>query len=300
MMQVAITGSSGLIGTALTRSLRQDGHEVLRLVRRPAASDDEAWWDPTSGGIDSGALEGLDAVIHLAGENLSGGLWTKRRITRIRDSRLLGTALVARALAGLHQPPRVFLSSSAVGYYGDRAGEALHEGSGRGSGFLADLCQEWEAATLPAAQASIRVVTIRQGIVFGGGDRVLGRMRLPFSLGLGATLGDGRQWMGWIALEDSISAARFLLEDDSLQGPVNVVSPEPVTNAELTKTLAHVLGRPAVLRIPAFVLRLALGRMADEALLASARVEPRRLLEAGFQFACPGLEQALGHALGKP
>jgi uncharacterized protein (TIGR01777 family) len=299
-LRVAVTGSTGLIGTPLVRALRADGHTVLRLVRsRPVSGGDEVYWNPALGEIDTAALEGVDAVVHLAGENVGQPPWTEERKRRIRDSRVQGTTLIARTLAGLSPRPQVLVSASATGWYGDRGDEVLTEASAPGTGFLAEVCQAWETSADAARDAGIRVVHPRIGLVLTKDGGVLERLLTPFKLGVGGKLGSGRQWMSWVALHDVLEAIRFALGADSLSGPANLTSPAPVTNEEFTRTLGHVLGRPTVLGVPEFALKLALGQMADEALLASQRAVPDGLREAGFVFQYPDLEGALRVALGK-
>ena len=298
-MRVAITGSSGLVGTALVESLSAAGHEVTRVVRRPprAASIPHILWDPAEGRIDAAGLEAHDAVVHLAGESIAG-LWTRRKRRAIRESRVHGTRLLAETLAKLDDPPTVFLSASAVGIYGDRPGDApIDESAEPGRGFLAETGVAWEAATRPAAEAGIRVATMRFGLILAREGGLLRAMLPLFRLGLGARLGHGRQWMPWIALDDAVGSALHILADDSLAGPVNVVAPEAVTNAEFTRELARTLHRPARLRVPAFAARLVLRDQADEMLLGGARVEPRRLLDTGYVFRHPRLADALAAIL---
>lgn len=298
--RVAVTGSTGLIGTALVRALRDDGHLVLRLVRtRPVPGADEVYWSPSLGEVDAAGLEGADAVVHLAGENVGTPPWTEERKRRILDSRVQGTSLLARTLAGLAAKPRVLVSASATGYYGDRGDEVLDESAPSGEGFLAEVCRTWEAAADPAREAGIRVVHPRIGVVLSGGGGALEKMLAPFRLGVGGKMGSGRQWMSWVALHDVVEAIRFAVGADGLSGPANVTSPVPVTNEEFTRTLGRVLGRPTLFGVPKFALRLALGQMADEALLASQRAVPRKLREAGFTFRYPDLEGALRAALGR-
>lgn len=298
--RVAVTGSTGLIGTALVRALRADGHRVLRLVRsRPAPGSDEVYWSPAAGEIDAAALEGTDAVVHLAGENLGQPPWTAERKRRILDSRVQGTTLLARTLAGLGSPPRVLVSVSAVGIYGDRGDEVLDESSAPGSGFLAEVCREWEASAEPARAAGIRVVHPRMGVVLSAEGGMLAKVVTPFRLGVGGKMGSGRQWMSWVALPDVVEGIRFAARAETLSGPVNLTSPDPVTNEELTRTLGRVLGRPTFFGLPAFALKLALGQLADETLLVSQRVVPGRLRAEGFVFRYPGLEEALRLALGR-
>jgi len=292
-MRVLLSGASGLIGSALARRLAVSS-EVVRLVRRdPLSAAKEIRWDPAAGRIEPKQLEGFDAVVHLAGENIGAGRWTAAKKASIRASRVEGTLLLAKTLARLNQPPKVLVSASAVGYYGDRGEEKLDESSGPGTGFLAEVCRAWEEAAMTAAEAGIRVVLARFGVVLSSEGGALARLLPLFRFGLGGRLGSGRQYMSWIALEDAVGAIAFALENDSLRGPVNVSSPQPVTNREFTQTLGRVLRRPTLLHAPSIALRAVLGEMADEMLLASVRVYPRRLLEAGFSFSKPDLEAAL-------
>jgi uncharacterized protein (TIGR01777 family) len=299
-MKVLVSGSRGLIGSALIPFLTARSHTVTRLVRGPAQpGGTEIPWGPTEGKLDPGMLETHDAVVHLAGENLAAGRWTPKRKARFFDSRVKGTRLLAETLAGLAQPPKVMVSASAIGYYGDRDDEVLTEESSLGRGFLADLCREWEAASAPAAEKGIRVVRLRFAIVLSAAGGVLKKMLLPFRFGLGGRLGSGRQYMSWIALDDVLAIILCALTDDSLAGPVNAVAPNVVTNREFTRTLGRVLMRPAIFPVPAFALRTVFGDMADETLLASNRVQPAKLLAHGFAFQYPELEGALRHVLGK-
>ena len=298
--RVLVTGASGLIASALAPALASWGWTVLRLGRRgrrngPGAPD--LIWDPAAGSFPRAALEGLDAALHLAGANLAGGRWTTARKALLLSSRVQGTRLLAETLASLDRPPRVLVSASGIGVYGDRGDETLTEASAPGAGFLGGLAQVWERSTEPAARRGIRVVIMRQGIVLTPRAGALARMLPPFRLGLGGQFGAGRQWMSWIALDDLLAAYRHALGDGSLSGPVNAVAPEPVTNREFTRTLARVLRRAAPFPVPAWALRLGLGEMAVEALLASQRALPGRLLERGFTFRFPSLEPALRHLL---
>ena len=303
-MKVIVTGSTGLVGRALVRSLLADGHGVTRLVRGDsqgfrAPGTAAVHWDPERGEIDASALEGHDAAVHLAGENVAAGRWDDEKKRRIRESRVKGTSLLAGALAGLSAKPRVLVSASATGFYGDRGAEILREESASGGDFLSEVCREWEKATLPASQAGMRVVHLRIGVVLSGEGGALQKMLTPFKLGVGGKVGSGSQYMNWITLEDLIAVIRRALEDESLRGPVNAVAPQQVTNAEFTKALGRVLGRPTIFTMPAFAARLAFGEMADALLMASTRVEPARLKEAGFEFKHPEIEGALRSALGK-
>jgi uncharacterized protein len=297
-MIIAVTGSTGLVGTALVETLEAEGSLVRRLVRRPVRDGQhEIHWNPAAGTIDAAALSGVDAVVHLAGENLSAKRWTESFKTEIRDSRVRSTQLLCDALASLSNKPGVLLSASAVGYYGDRGDEIADESSSPGSGFLADVCCEWEAATRSARDAGIRVVNLRFGVVLSTQGGALAQMLTPFRLGAGGAIGSGRQYLSWIEIDDLVSAIVFVLRTAALAGPVNAVAPQPVTNREFTKTLGRVLGRPTVLPMPAFAARLAFGEMADEMLLSSIRVDPRALLAAGFKFKFPDLESALRRLL---
>jgi len=293
---VAIGGASGLIGSALVPLLEAAGWRVSRLVRRPAREEAEIAWDPSAGRIDRGRLAGVDAVINLAGESIAG-IWTAERKRRIRDSRVRATRLIAETLAA-QRGSRVLVNASAVGYYGDCSDRVVDESAGPGAGFLAETCVAWEAATAAASAAGHRVVRARIGVVLTPAGGALRRMLLPFRLGLGGVVGDGRQYTSWISSADLVRALVALLEDGSISGPVNVVAPEPVTNAELTRALGRVLRLPTVLPLPAFAVRLALGEMGRELLLSSTRAVPARLVEAGFRFDHPVVDAVLREALG--
>src|SRR5271165_554530 len=297
-MRVLIRGASGLIGQALTRALTARGHEPVALVRR-APREGEVQWSPGEP-LDPEKLAGCDAVVHLAGKNIAG-YWTEKFKQEVRDSRVRGTQTLANAAAGSYRQsgqPRVFLSASAIGYYGDRGDELLTEESGPGQGFLAELAQQWEAATGPARDAGIRVVNLRIGVVLARGGGALQPMLLPFRLGLGGRIGSGKQYWSWISLEDVVGAILFALQNESLSGPVSVVSPEPARNEEFVRALGEQLNRPTIFPLPAFVVRTLLGEMGDAALLGSARVEPAKLKAAGYQFRYPRLKDALRAALG--
>jgi len=286
-MKVAITGASGFLGSALTRSLEQDGHQVVRLVRREPRGPAETRWDPYGGNSQPGlaaALDGTDAVVHLAGAGIGDKRWTEDYKREIHDSRSLGTRALAETLAGLDTPPKVLVSGSAIGFYGDTGERTVTEEVPAGAGFLAGLVRDWEAAAQPAADAGIRVAHPRTGLVLSPDGGLLGKLLPMFRLGLGAKLGSGRQWMSWITLDDHIAALRFLIESAEMSGPVNLTAPEPVRNTDFTKALGTAVHRPAVLPAPAFALRLALGGFADESALVSQRVLPARLTEAGFGF----------------
>lgn len=297
-MEVAITGASGLIGSALAASLREDGHRVRRLVRSPSDEPDTIDWRPDEGSIDAGSLEGLDALVHLAGVGVGERRWSPEQKRAIRDSRIKGTTLLAETLARLDHPPKVFVSASGTHAYGDAGDTPVTEKSPPGGGFLAELVRDWEGATEPAADAGVRTVYLRSGVVLSGRGGALPRLVRLFRWGLGGRMGSGRQWMSWIALADEVAAIRFLIEDDQLSGPVNLTSPQPTTNAAFTRTLGRLLHRPTFLAVPRFGPRLVLGReMADEILFMSQRVEPAALKAAGFRFQHPELEGALRAAL---
>jgi uncharacterized protein len=298
-MNVAVTGSRGLVGSALIPFLTTGGHRVTRLVRGTAAGPDETVWDPLRGPLDAARLDGADAVVHLAGENIAAGRWTPARKAEIRRSRVDGTRSLCEALARVPRPPKVLVSASAIGLYGDRGPEILTEQSAPGTGFLTDVCREWEAATERASGAGVRVVNLRFGMVLSPRGGALQKLLLPFRLGMGGRIGDGRQFTSWIALDDAVGVVHHALCEESIRGPVNAVAPGPVTNAEFARTLARVLRRPTLLPVPAFAARLAFGEMADALLLASARVLPVRLQESGYRFRFPDLEAALRHLLGQ-
>jgi uncharacterized protein len=280
--RILVSGVSGPIGAALLPSLRSNGCSVVRLVRGTATGEDQIAWDP-SVPIAPHTVSGFDAVIHLAGESIFGR-WTAGKKSKIRDSRVVGTFHLASALAQAEDKPRVFVCGSAIGYYGNRGDELLREESAPGTGFLAEVCQDWEEATTPAVQADIRTVHIRTGIVLSRKGGALGAMLTPFKLGLGGRTGNGQQWMSWIDVRDMVGAIHHILKNDLLQGPVNLVAPKPARNAEFVKTLASVLSRPAILPLPAFAVKLALGEMGEELLLGSQKVEASRLISSGYPF----------------
>ena len=299
-MDVAITGASGLIGRSLAARLAQDGHRVVRVVRPQtgAIGGDTVPWDPATGTIETGGLEGLDAVVHLAGAGIGDTRWTAARKEEILRSRTEGTTLLASALTRLRHPPSVFVCGSATGFYGDGGDRELTEQAPGGEGFRADVCRAWEAAARPAVDAGIRTVFLRTANVLSTDGGLLPFLLTPFKLGLGARFGDGRQWFPWITLNDEVAAIRFAIEDDRLHGPLNVAAPGVVTNATFVKTLARVLHRPAPWWAPGSVLGVIAGKeRAEEALLSSAKVVPARLLEAGFGFEDPELEPALRRIL---
>jgi hypothetical protein len=292
-LRVAITGASGLIGRQLAAFLTTGGHEVLRFARGRTARVGEIAWNPASGRIDHEALEGLDAVVHLAGENIAGGRWTEERKAKILASRIKGTTLLAEALSVLRNPPRVFLCASAVGYYGDCGDERVDEDATPGAGFLAKVARAWEAATEPAEAAGIRTLKLRFGVILTSRGGALAKMLLPFKLGLGGPIGDGRQGFSWIGLDDAIYAIHHLIGNDALRGPVNVVAPEPVPQREFARALGRVVHRPAVIPLPESVVRVLFGRMGEEALLSGQFVLPLALRRSGFRWSVPRLDEAL-------
>ena len=284
MSRIAVTGATGLIGRALTSSLAGDGHRVVRVVRdRAVAGSEDVVWDPEAGTIDAARLEGVDAVVHLAGEPIGASRWTDEQRRRIHDSRQRGTDLLARTLAGLERRPEVLVSSSAVGIYGDRGDEELTEDSSDGDDFLARVCRAWEDAADPAREAGIRVVHPRTGVVIAKDGPLIDKVELPFRLGVGGRVGSGRQYVPWISLIDEVAALRFLI-DRPLEGPVNLTGPNPATNREMTEALGTVLRRPTLLPIPALAIRLLYGEMGETLATISQRVVPKRLLDAGFSF----------------
>jgi uncharacterized protein (TIGR01777 family) len=294
-MHIAVTGASGLVGTALVPMLTMGGDQVTRLVRRQAGAG-EAPWDP-AGTFDATPLAGIDAVVHLAGENIAAARWSTKVKGRIRTSRVQGTHVLCKALAQMPTPPKMLIAASAIGFYGDRGDETLTEASAVGTGFLAEVVRDWEAAAQPARDAGIRVVNLRIGVILSPKGGALAKMLLPFKLGAGGRVGSGQQYWSWISIDDVAGTIQHALKADSLSGPVNAVAPNPVTNAEFTKTLGRVLNRPTIVPMPAFAARLALGEMADELLLSSTRVMPDMLNRSGYDFRQPTLEPALRHLL---
>lgn len=292
-MKVVVSGASGLIGTALVRSLRADGHDVTRLVRRTPTAGDEAQWDPSAGQLDAAVIDGADAVIHLAGAGVADHRWTDDYQQTILRSRVDGTTTIASAVAEATTPPRVLACASAVGYYGDRGDELLDETSSRGAGFLAGVVEQWEAAANPARAAGVRVVHLRSGLVLSPEGGVLGTTLPLFKLGLGGKLGSGRQWMPWIALPDEVAAIRFLIERDDCAGVYNLAAPEPVRNVDYTKAIGRALHRPTLATVPRLALVAALGDFAREGALVSQRAVPARLLDAGFDFRYDDVDAAL-------
>jgi uncharacterized protein (TIGR01777 family) len=296
-MNILISGSSGLIGQALIPVLTSGGHTVASLVRfTPQAGAPLVYWNPAEGDIDSSKLEGFDAVIHLAGESVSGR-WTPAKKQAIRESRMQGTRVLSEALAKASERPRVLVSASASGYYGDRGDVVLKEDSSPGTSFLSQVCQEWEVATKPAAEAGIRVVNLRIGLVLSRAGGGLAKMLPAFTMGVGGKIGSGKQYVSWIDIDDLVRIFLFAATTDTLSGAANAAAPHPVTNSEFTKTLGRVLGRPTLVPMPAFAVRLVFGEMGEELLLASDRMEPARLLGAGYEFRFPQLEGALRHLL---
>ncbi|MFB7178281.1 TIGR01777 family oxidoreductase [Streptomyces sp. NPDC056257] len=295
-MRIAVTGATGLIGSALVRSLRADGHEVVRFVRRDPTGGDEARWDPARGYVDPAGLAGCGAVVHLAGAGIGDHRWTAAYKKEIRDSRVLGTAAIARAVAALDEPPAVLVSGSAVGYYGDTGDRAVDEDAPAGQGFLPSVCVEWEAAAAPARKAGIRTAYARTGLVVAGEGGAWGRMFPLFRAGLGGRLGNGRQYWSFISLRDEVAALRHIIDTPGLEGPVNLTAPEPLTNRQVTAAMGRVLHRPALLPVPAPALRIVLGELSAD-VLGSQRARPARLLESGFVFRDPGIEQAIRAAL---
>jgi len=294
--KVLLSGASGMLGSAIGRALHGQGASLLQLVRRLPAGPEELGWDPIEGELEVGRIEGIDAAVHLSGASVAAKRWSRRYKREMLESRVGSTEVLCRTLAKLVQPPRVLVTASAVGYYGDRGDEILDEDAAAGQGYLAELCREWEAATRPAEDAGIRVVHLRFGMVIGQGG-AMARLAPLFRLGLGGRLGSGRQWVSWVSEADAVKAALFALADSDLAGALNVTAPSPVTNAEFTRELGRAVHRPALLPAPAFALRLAVGEMADEALLASTRAVPRRLTQAGFAFSHSTLAQAFAAAL---
>ena len=295
-MKVLITGSSGMIGAALAESLVANGHEVIRL-RRQKLTDDSPMWDPENGVIDLADVRDINAVVHLAGENVAKGRWDSQKKGRILHSRVMGTKLLADYFSAADYKPNIFVSASAIGVYGNRGDELVDETSEPGSGFMADVCKQWEAATASASDAGIRVAHARIGVVLSTRGGALKTMLLPFKLGLGGVFGTGKQFMSWVSLDDVVGMIQFLIAHNSLQGPVNLVAPNAVSNREFTKTLGRALHRPTIFSLPAFVARMAFGEMADELLLASTRVLPKKLIDSGYQFLNPELEEAFEQML---
>jgi uncharacterized protein len=295
---IVVTGATGLVGAPLVAALESAGATIIRGVRRPVRdATREMRWDAERGEIDAAKLEGAMAVVHLAGENIAGRRWTDQFKRELRDSRVKGTRLIAEAIARSSNRPQAFICASAIGYYGNRGNEVMTEASTPGNDFLADLCRDWEAVSQQARDAGVRVANARIGVVLSTKGGALKKMLTPFKLGLGGKIGDGRQYMSWVALDDVVAALKFLVATPTISGPVNLTAPNPATNAEFTKTLGRVLSRPTIFPMPAFAARLAFGEMADALLLSSTRVAPAVLEAAGFRFQYPLLEPALRHLL---
>lgn len=296
-MKILVSGSHGLVGKALIASLTSDGHEIARLVRRTPSHAGEVEWHPNDQKLAAASLEGIDAAVHLAGESIASGRWNDEKKRAIRESRARGTALLSNALARLSRPPVVFICASAIGYYGNRGDELLTESSAAGDDFLANVCVDWENATQPAIEKGIRTVNTRFGIILDAKGGALAKMLTPFRMGIGGRIGNGKQWMSWIAIDDVVNGLKFSIQDGSVSGPVNFVAPNPVTNAEFTKTLGRVLSKPTLFPVPKFGVRLAFGEMGESLLLSGQRVKPAVLEKRGFKFAWPSLESALRHIL---
>mgnify|MGYP001119052577 FL=1 len=296
-MKVVIAGATGLVGSELTNQLIQEGHQVKKLVRREARTPNEIAWNPEQQRLSVADLEGTDVVINLAGENISEGRWTAAKKKSIIESRLLSTSTLTNAVLTMQHPPSTFINASAVGFYGNRSDELLTEKSANGEGFLAHVCKEWEKAAEPLTHKKVRLVYSRFGVILSPHGGALKKMLTPFKLGLGGVIGSGKQCMSWIALEDVVGSLIHLMLDKSIHGPVNIVSSQPVTNAEFTKTLGTVLSRPTIFSVPTSVARFVFGEMADELLLSSLRVSNQKLLESGYSFKQPNLEQYLRNAL---
>jgi uncharacterized protein (TIGR01777 family) len=292
-MKILVSGGTGLVGRALVNALVKEKNEVVLLTRSASVSTPKILWDPQREQVDASRLEGFDAVVHLAGENIASHRWTPAVKGRIMESRSQGTAFLAKTLTGLAHPPKVLISASAIGIYGDRGEERLTDESPAGTGFLAEVCRVWESASAPVSAKGIRVAHLRLGVVLSPEGGALKKMILPFQLGLGGKIGSGQQWWSWVSLRDVVGAIQHVLQTDTLSGPVNVTAPSPVTNQEFTQTLGRVLRRPTLFPLPAFMAKLVLGEMANPLLLASARVEPKKLLESGYVFRHPTLVNAL-------
>ena len=299
-MKILVTGASGLVGSALLPMLQTGGHTVVRLTRKKANTrEQEVIWDPDSGKLDSQGLEGIDAVVHLAGEGIADRRWSTAQKERIRKSRQVGTRVLAEAIAGMKMPPKVFVCASAIGYYGDRGDETLTEESAPGQGFLPEVCVGWEQACQPVRDKGVRTANIRIGVVLTPQGGALQKMMLPFKMGVGGVIGSGKQYWSWIALDDLVGVIHHALTHDDVSGPVNATTPHPCTNREFTKTLGKVLSRPTIFPLPAFMAKVVVGEMANDLLLASAKVMPKKLEATGYQFRFPELEPAFRHLLGR-
>ena len=299
-MKILVTGATGLVGSELVPFLTQQGHEVNRLTHSKPKEANDIVWDPARNQLPKARIEGTDAIVHLAGENIAGKRWNEKVKEELRRSRLDGTKLLCETIAQMQSPPKSLICASAIGFYGNRGSELLNETSAAGTGFLADLCKDWEAACEPARQKGIRVVNIRIGVVLTPKGGALAKMIPPFKMGVGGIMGSGNQYWSWISIDDVVGVINHCLTHEKISGPVNTTTPRPVTNYEFTKALGAVLGRPTILPMPAFAARLALGEMADALLLSSARVMPNRLSETGYQFHHPALEPALQSLLQTP
>ncbi len=296
-MRILVSGSHGLVGKALISALSRDGNEIVSLVRKTSTGKGEIEWHPNKGTLDPKQLEGFDAVVHLAGESIASGRWTDEKKQRIRESRVQGTTLLSKALSSLSRPPATFVAASAIGYYGNRGDELLSEASLPGNDFLSEVCVAWEKSTGPAETKGIRTVHTRFGVILAVNGGALEKMLTPFRLGVGGKVGDGKQWMSWIAIDDVVGGLQFVLNNQDIHGPVNFTAPNPVKNEDFTDALGKTLSRPTIFPVPAFAARLAFGEMADALLLSSARVEPAKLREAGYQFKYSELKPALLHIL---
>lgn len=294
--RIAVTGASGLIGSALVRSLTADGHEVVRLVRRATRGADEVCWDPEGEYVDAAALDGCDAVVNLAGAGVGDHRWTDAYKKTVRDSRVLGTAALAEAVAALDRPPRVWVNGSAIGFYGETGDRAVDEDAPPGDGFLPSLCVEWEEATAPVQEAGVRTVFARTGLVVAKDGGAWAKLFPLFKAGVGGRFGDGRQYWSFVALHDEVAAIRHLIDTEGLSGPFNLTAPNPLTNREITAAMGRVMRRPSLFTVPAPALKLVLGEMSGD-VLGSQRVLPKRLLESGFTFAFPEIEGAIRAAL---
>lgn len=292
-MKILITGASGLVGSKLIEVLRSGGHDILKMVRRQAKGPDEVRWDVDRGEIDTQAMNGVDAVVHLAGENVGEGRWTDAKKKSIMDSRVLGTRLIVGALTKLDPKPRVLISASATGIYGSRGSEVVTEASLPGSGFLAEVCRKWEAETVPAVEQGIRVVNLRVGVVLSNDGGALPKLLTPFKLGVGGKVGSGKQYLSWLTLDDLVRIIVTALTNESYAGPINAVTPEPVTNQELTEAIGKKLSRPTFMTVPEFAVKLLFGQMGEETVLSSTRALPVRLDELGFKFEYPTINSAL-------
>jgi len=298
-LTVAITGAGGFLGSQLSSFLTTGGHRVLRLVRRKARRDDEVFWDPARGTVDTSGLEGVDAVVHLAGESISGGRWNSDKKRAIMESRAAGTRTLVQALASLGKPPSVLVSASAIGIYGDRGDEVLDTNSRPGSGFLPEVCRAWEGETRALARTGVRVVNLRFGLVLSPAGGALGTMILPFKMGVGGRLGSGRQYVSWIDADDAVGMIMHAIRTQSLDGPINGTAPHPVSNATFTTTLGRVLSRPTLIPVPRFAVKAMFGEMGERLLLEGQRVLPRKALDSGFRFQCESLEDSLRFQLGE-